>query len=94
MWSWGLIGRDIGNFKPVRFYMIGYNTVLHSHFDEYIYDYLNVEYKKQAPEVFEEPEKSWTCIDFPGPGSVVGDSHKFLSARFPHPTDVEFEKFL
>lgn len=94
MWSWGLIVRDIGNFKPVRFYMIGYNTVLHSHFDEYIYDYLNVEYKKQAPEVFEEPEKSWTCIDFPGPGSVVGDSHKFLSARFPHPTDVEFEKFL
>lgn len=87
-------GRDIGNFKPVRFYMVGYNTVLHSHFDEYIYDYISVEYVKQAPEVFEEPEKSWTCIDFPGPGSVVGDSHKFLAARFPHPADVEFASFL
>lgn len=49
--------RDIGNFKPVRFYMVGYNTVLHSHFDEYIYDYFSVDYVKPAPEDFEEPEK-------------------------------------
>lgn len=86
--------RDIGNFKPVRFYMVGYNTVLHSHFDEYIYDYFSVDYVKPAPEDFEEPEKQWTCIDFPGPGSVVGDSHKFLATRFPQTTTAEFKGFL
>ena len=69
---------DIGNFKPVRFYMVGYNVVLQSHFDEYIYDYISVEYVRPTAEDFSEPETKWTCIDFPGPGSVVGDSHKFL----------------
>ena len=89
-----MMNRDIGNFKPVRFYMVGYNTVLHSHFDEYIYDYISVDYVKPAPEDFEEPEKQWTCIDFPGPGSVVGDSHKFLATRFPQTGNAQFRRFL
>ena len=86
--------RDIGNFKPIRFYMMGYNVVLHSHYDEYIYDYYSVEYERPAPEDFEEPEKQWTCIDFPGPGSVVGDSHKLVSSRFPKTTTAEFKEFM
>lgn len=85
---------DIGNFKPVRFYMIGYNVVLQSHFDEYIYDYISVEYVRPTAEDFSEPETKWTCIDFPGPGSVVGDSHKFLSTRFPRTTASEFKQFV
>lgn len=85
---------DIGNFKPVRFYMVGYNTVLHSHFDEYIYDYHSVEWEQPAPEDFEEPEKRWTCIDFPGPGSVVGDSHRLLASRFPKGPTAQFKKFM
>lgn len=73
---------------------MGYNVVLHSHYDEYIYDYYSVEYEKPDPKDFEEPVKQWTCIDFPGPGSVVGDSHKLISHRFPKTTTAEFKAFI
>ncbi|XP_034017029.1 digestive cysteine proteinase 1-like [Thalassophryne amazonica] len=51
---------------PVHYEMMGYNTLLGSHYDKYLVDY--EEYSPHVdPSVFNLPE-GMTCGEFPGPG--------------------------
>lgn len=52
---------------PVHYEMMGYNTLLGSHYDKYLVDYQ--EFSTQVdPKVFSLPE-GMTCGSFPGPGA-------------------------
>lgn len=51
---------------PLHYEMMGYNTLLGSHYDKYLVDY--IEFGVQVdPKVFSLPE-GMSCGDFPGPG--------------------------
>ncbi|XP_068189106.1 digestive cysteine proteinase 2 isoform X1 [Antennarius striatus] len=51
---------------PIHYEMMGYNTLLRSHYDKYLVDY--TEFSSEVnPETFLVPE-GMTCGEFPGPG--------------------------
>lgn len=53
---------------PVRYEMIGYDSLFGSHYDRYYIEYKDIMVQKKLPEsVFQVPE-NMTCSSFPGPG--------------------------
>uniref|UniRef100_A0A8C5EXA4 Digestive cysteine proteinase 2-like n=1 Tax=Gouania willdenowi TaxID=441366 RepID=A0A8C5EXA4_GOUWI len=62
----GAAGIKDGTATPVHYEMMGYNTLLGSHYDKYLVDYN--EFSTQVdPKVFSLPD-GMTCEGFPGPG--------------------------
>ncbi|XP_064624536.1 digestive cysteine proteinase 2-like [Lineus longissimus] len=61
--------------SPVRYIMMGYDSLLGSHYDKYVIDYKNFNNKdKISPTTF-APPKGMTCGGFPGPGAA---EHRIL----------------
>lgn len=81
---------------PVRYEMMGYDTLFGSHYDKYIIDY--IVYKKGPPDEshFDVPKKL-TCKGFPGPGKeehlvAMNPLSELLNIKTDY-TDKMFEKF-
>lgn len=55
--------------NPVRYEMLGYDTLLGSHYDKYLIDYMDYSSQMPPAKVFEIP--GMTCRDFPGPGAMT-----------------------
>ncbi|CAL8102245.1 unnamed protein product [Orchesella dallaii] len=53
---------------PVKYEMRGFNSLLGSHYDHYYLLYEDFRAEQPTSEVFEVPETSAPCRDFPGPG--------------------------
>ncbi|KAI4482319.1 hypothetical protein M0804_008870 [Polistes exclamans] len=80
---------------PVKYEMIGFNSLLGSHYDHYYLDYDWYSFDAPSPDVFKVAENS-TCVSFPGPG----DNHIYTfnpMKEFIHNYDehvnVAFKKF-
>ncbi|XP_035727441.1 digestive cysteine proteinase 1-like [Vespa mandarinia] len=80
---------------PVRYEMIGFNSLLGSHYDHYYLDYDWYSFDVPSPDVFTVTENS-TCVSFPGPG----DNHIYTfnpMQEFVHNYDehvnVAFRRF-
>ncbi|XP_077991240.1 digestive cysteine proteinase 1-like [Glandiceps talaboti] len=56
-----------GSNKPVQYEMMGFDSLLGSHFDKYYVDYIYFDTQTIDTKVFEISDKS-KCGDFPGPG--------------------------
>lgn len=56
--------------QPIRYEMMGYDTLLGSHYDKYILDYDDYEVGDIPDKMFDIPKDiSSPCGDFPGPGA-------------------------
>lgn len=80
---------------PVKYEMIGFNSLLGSHYDHYYLNYDWYSFDAPSPDVFKVAENS-TCVSFPGPG----DNHIYTfnpMKEFIHNYDehvnVAFKKF-
>lgn len=60
---------------PVRYEMMGFDSLLGSHYDKYVIDYSQYN-KSPIPESTFETPANLTCGDFPGPGDSV---HRVLN---------------
>ncbi|XP_052777162.1 digestive cysteine proteinase 1-like isoform X2 [Mya arenaria] len=82
--------------SPVRYEMMGFDSLLGSHFDKYVLDYF--QYNKAAiPESVFDPPKNLTCSGFPGPGSsehrvLSNPMMEYVSHNDDHVTEM-FEQF-
>ncbi|XP_071477039.1 digestive cysteine proteinase 2-like [Diadema antillarum] len=54
--------------RPVRYEMMGYNTLLGSHFDKYVIDYEFFDETSAIPNTTFDIPKGLKCRGFPGPG--------------------------
>lgn len=59
---------DSETSAPVRYEMMGYDTLLGSHYDKYYLDYSNFQNKTLNASVFDYTSFGLTCSGFPGPG--------------------------
>nr|KAF7397988.1 hypothetical protein H0235_015996 [Vespula pensylvanica] len=80
---------------PVRYEMIGFNSLLGSHYDHYYLDYDWYSFDAPSPDVFKVTENS-TCISFPGPGDkhiyTFNPMQEFIHNYDEH-VNVAFKKF-
>jgi hypothetical protein len=64
------VWQSVATRLPVRYEMMGYDTLLGSHYDKYFIDYKDVSLCSSLSEdVFTVP-KNLTCGNFPGPGNA------------------------
>ncbi|XP_041358235.1 digestive cysteine proteinase 2-like isoform X2 [Gigantopelta aegis] len=89
---------EVGTRKPVRYMMMGYDSLLGSHFDKYILDYSsNFISNKPIPEQqFAVPE-NLTCAGFPGPGDksriiLFNPMHEYIN-RYDDHVHESFDNF-
>jgi C1A family cysteine protease len=84
--------------EPVRYEMLGYDSLLGSHFDKYYVDYLSF----QSPAQFSANDftvpSNLTCTSFPGPGlshtnSILMNPVKEYIHRQDHHVHESFEHF-
>ncbi|RYY33383.1 hypothetical protein EON62_04280, partial [archaeon] len=77
---------DVNTGAPVRFHMLGYDILLGSHFDEYVFDYLSFSNSSAAPfpnSIFNQPA-GMKCGNFPGPGaSIVAQGNALVRELMP-----------
>ncbi|KAK3091873.1 hypothetical protein FSP39_023296 [Pinctada imbricata] len=62
---------DPANNSPKRYEMMGYDTLLGSHYDKYYLDYMNYNDKVPIKNTSFSIPTNMTCGDFPGPGAKV-----------------------
>lgn len=75
---------------PVRYQMMGYDSLIGSHYDLYVLDYLNVTTTAFWPaSTFNQP--NMRCGDFPGPGATHMNPLDEMDGYFPFdiPADQE-----
>lgn len=68
------VDQKTGN--PLYYEMIGYDSLLGSHYDRYYVEYYNFDTSEVSPTVFDIP-KSLNCGGFPGPGDAA--RHRVLA---------------
>lgn len=89
------IDQRTGN--PVFYEMIGYDSLLGSHYDRYYVEYFNFDTSEISPTIFAIPQ-SLNCRDFPGPGNearhrvLVNPMREFIHSDESH-VNHEFEQF-
>jgi len=67
---------------PVRYQMMGYDSLIGSHFDLYVLDYLNVTTTAFWPaSTFNQPNMQ--CGSFPGPGATHMNPLDEMDGYFP-----------
>lgn len=67
---------------PVRYQMMGYDSLIGSHFDLYQVDYLNVTFNPTFPAgCFNQP--MFSCGDFPGPGAFAINPMDEVAQYYP-----------
>lgn len=67
---------------PIRYQMMGYDSLIGSHFDLYVIDYQNVTINPTFPaNVFGEPMSS--CGPFPGPGVTHVNPNEEMAMYYP-----------
>lgn len=80
---------------PMRYEMIGFNSLLGSHYDHYYLDYDWYSFDEPSEDVFKLAENS-TCISFPGPGDnyiyMFNPMKEFVHNHEEH-VNVAFKKF-
>lgn len=98
--------KNDGTVVPVYYYMLGYDTLLGSHYDRYDVTYRNFKSNSASDEDFDFDASSQSCGPMPGPGDGSSDaetrSHIIVQNpiheivvdphRYDH-IDHEFEKF-
>ncbi|KAL3869090.1 hypothetical protein ACJMK2_041816 [Sinanodonta woodiana] len=65
------------NGQPIRYEMMGYDTLLGSHYDKYIIDYSGFDNTVKIPVTQFEVPSNMTCGGFPGPG--VAEHHILMN---------------
>ncbi|CAH1773564.1 unnamed protein product [Owenia fusiformis] len=82
--------------EPIRYEMMGYDTLLGSHYDKYYLDYQNFDNtNRPKPEIFAIQE-NLTCGGFPGPGvehRVLSNPMQEYIHRDDSHTQTEFAHF-
>lgn len=80
---------------PVRYEMIGFNSLLGSHYDHYYLEYDWYSFDTPSEDVFKITENS-TCVSFPGPGEnhiyTFNPMQEFIHNHDEH-VNVAFNKF-
>lgn len=61
--------QDVGSKLAVRYEMMGYDTLLGSHYDKYFVDYHTVVPCKTLPDAVFTTPANLTCTGYPGPGN-------------------------
>ncbi|CAF0723202.1 unnamed protein product [Brachionus calyciflorus] len=84
---------NIKTGEPLYYEMIGYDTLLGSHYDKYYIEYFNFNTDEISPSVF-AITTSLQCRDFPGPGarSSANPMREFIHSDDSH-YHHEFSKF-
>jgi hypothetical protein len=87
---------DAKTGAPLYYEMIGYDTLLGSHYDKYYVEYFNFDQSAISPSVFEIPT-SLQCGDFPGPGAqrhnvIFNPMREFFHNDASH-VEHEFNEF-
>lgn len=81
---------------PVRYEMIGYNTLLGSHYDHYYIEYDSFDHQEIPADVFEIQTVD-PCSAFPGPGTghyaTFNPMQEFIHPRSEEHLDNEFFRF-
>ncbi|KAK2151582.1 hypothetical protein LSH36_358g01013 [Paralvinella palmiformis] len=83
--------------EPVRYEMLGYDTLMGSHYDRYYLDYGKMTVFKVLPDDIFKPQKGLTCGAFPGPGDaehrILMNPMKEYIDHDESQIDAKFEKF-
>ncbi|KAK7100164.1 digestive cysteine proteinase 1-like [Littorina saxatilis] len=86
---------DKSSGSPVRYEMMGYDSLIGSHFDKYILDYEGYKGDITIP-VTTFDNQNITCSGFPGPGAehriTLNPMHEFIHRDDSH-TDILFKRF-
>jgi len=53
---------DVETGLPLAFHFTGFNVILGSHYDEYIFDYLEIDTSAPEPSIFNAPTTSMECV--------------------------------
>ncbi|XP_067679038.1 digestive cysteine proteinase 1-like [Haliotis asinina] len=81
---------------PVSYEMMGYDSLLGSHYDKYVLDYNSYNGGQSIPESNFETPKNMSCGGFPGPGVShhlnMNPMKEFIHNEDSH-TDVMFDNF-
>jgi len=77
--------------RPIRYQMMGYDSLLGSHYDLYLLDYQNVTTNAQfATSCFDQPPMQ--CGNFPGPGATHMNPLDEMDGYFPG--DIEADELI
>ncbi|KAL5022008.1 hypothetical protein ScPMuIL_001163 [Solemya velum] len=86
-----------GTKAPVRYEMMGYDTLIGSHFDKYLLDYTGFQMNANiSMSIFSIPG-NLTCGGFPGPGAaqtvvLMNPLHEYIHNKDEHVTEA-FDQF-
>lgn len=103
---WVIRDKNTGQATPVQYYMLGYDSLLGSHYDRYDVNYHNYKANQAHDDDFYFDASSQQCGSMPGPGDSSTESqrrshmiiqnpiHEFVVEphRYDH-VDYEFDKF-